>query len=98
MNILEGLDVNQIHRDLVDLNSKLQRMVDVIEVVKDRQEMMADDIAKIKNAVYNPDEGIYARLRELEGWKQTTSKIMWIFATSLIGLVTAMLLSDVLRG
>ena len=73
-------------------------MVDVIEVVKDRQEMMADDIAKIKNAVYNPDEGIYARLRELEGWKQTTSKIMWIFATSLIGLVTAMLLSDVLRG
>jgi len=95
---LEGLDVNQIHRDLVDLNSKLQRMVDVIEVVKDRQEMMADDIAKIKNAVYNPDEGIYARLRELEGWKQTTSKIMWIFATSLIGLVTAMLLSDVLRG
>lgn len=95
---MEGLDVNQIHRDLVDLNSKLQRMVDVIEVVKDRQEMMADDIAKIKNAVYNPDEGIYARLRELEGWKQTTSKIMWIFATSLIGLVTAMLLSDVLRG
>jgi hypothetical protein len=95
---LEGLDVNQIHRDLVDLNSKLQRMVDVIEVVKDRQEMMADDIAKIKNAVYNPDEGIYARLRELEGWKQTTSKIMWIFATSLIGLVTAVLLSDVLRG
>lgn len=95
---MEGLDVNQIHRDLVDLNSKLQRMVDVIEVVKDRQEMMADDIAKIKNAVYNPDEGIYARLRELEGWKQTTSKIMWIFATSLIGLVTAVLLSDVLRG
>ena len=81
---MEGLDVNQIHRDLVDLNSKLQRMVDVIEVVKDRQEMMADDIAKIKNAVYNPDEGIYARLRELEGWKQTTSKIMWIFYTSLL--------------
>ena len=95
---MEGLDVNQIHRDLVELNSKLQRMVDVIEVVKDRQEMMADDIAKIKNAVYNPDEGIYARLRELEGWKQTTSKIMWLFATSLIGLVTAALLSDVLRG
>ncbi len=95
---MDGLDVNQIHRDLVDLNSKIQRMVDVIEVVKDRQEEMADDINKIKNAVYNPDEGIYARLRELESWKQTTSKIMWIFATSLIGLTTAALLSDVMRG
>ena len=61
---MEGLDVNQIHRDLVDLNGKIQRMVDVIEMVKDRQEDMATDITQIKEAVYHPDEGIYARLRE----------------------------------
>ena len=95
---MEGLDVNQIHRDLVDLNGKIQRMVDVIEMVKDRQEDMATDITQIKEAVYHPDEGIYARLRELEGWKQTSSKIMWIFATSLIGLATAALLSGAIRG
>jgi hypothetical protein len=30
------------------------------------QERMGDDISKIKEAVYNPDEGLYARLRALE--------------------------------
>ena len=40
--------------------------MDGIDNIKDRQEEMADDSGKIKEAVYNPDEGIYARLRELE--------------------------------
>ena len=40
--------------------------MDGIDAVKDKQEEMADDIAKIKEAVYNPDEGLYARIRLLE--------------------------------
>ena len=45
--------------DLVELDGKLQRMMDGIDTVKERQGIMADDISKIKEAVYNPDEGIY---------------------------------------
>ena len=41
-------------------------MKQAIDTVKDKQEEMAEDIAKIKEAVYNPDSGLYARLRELE--------------------------------
>ena len=82
--------VNQLHLDLVELNGRMQRVVDIIENVKDRQEEMAEDIAKIKGAVYNPDEGIYARLRELESWKKNTSKVMWMIVTSLVGLGSAM--------
>ena len=72
---------------VTELNGKLQRMVDGIEVVKERQEMMAGDISKIKEIVYNPDEGIYARLKELENWKKTQTKVTWFFLTTLSGLL-----------
>lgn len=73
------------------LDGKLTRMLDTIETVKERQEGMADDISKIKEAVYNPDEGLYARVRELESWKSTQTKLMWILVTAAVGAITAML-------
>ncbi len=78
----------------VDLENKLDRLGDGIEFLKDRQEEMAIHIAKIKEAVYNPEEGIYARLRELEGWKRTHTKLMWLMTSSLIGLITAAIFSN----
>ncbi len=54
-----------------------------------KQDEMADDIAKIKEAVYNPDSGLYARLRELESWKETSSRLIWLIITSVAGLVVA---------
>ena len=71
---------------LIELNGKLERMMDGIEIVKERQVEMADDVAKIKEAVYNPDEGIYARIRELEAFKKQASKLIWIIVTTLVGL------------
>jgi len=47
---------------------------------------MGEDIVKIKEAVYNPDQGIYARIRELETFKKQSSKLIWIIMTTLIGL------------
>ena len=55
----------------------------------ERQEEMIDDIKMIKKAVYDPNEGLYARLRDLEQWKDTTSKVMWMVVTTVVGLVTA---------
>jgi|TARA_R100000008_G_C3526547_1_gene136903 hypothetical protein len=84
---------DEIQVDLIQLDGKLQRMMDGIETVKDRQENMASDILKIKEAVYNPDEGLYARLRELESWKENHSRLMWIVITSVVGLSTAAVIS-----
>ena len=77
---------SQAETALIELNGKFERMMDNIEIVKDKQEEMADDIAKIKEAVYNPDSGIYARIRELESFKRQASKVLWIVMTALIGL------------
>ena len=78
---------------LIQLNGKIETLMHGINSVKDKQDEMADDIVKIKEAVYNPDEGLYARLRELEAWKKSSAKLIWIIITALVGLSTASLWS-----
>ena len=85
-------------QSLVELNGKLERMMDGIESVKEKQNEMADGIDKIKEAVYNPDEGIYARLRELENWKETSSKLIWMIVASVIGLSATLIARVMLAG
>ena len=65
-----------------ELRGDLQRMAE-------KQDEMNADIKQIKEAVYNPDSGLYARLRDLEQWKETYSKVTWGVLTTLMGLVTA---------
>ena len=78
-----------------EVNGKLDGMKQTIDTVKEKQEEMAEDIAKIKEAVYNPDSGLYARLRELENWKQTSSIILWMIITSVISLVVAVVFKSI---
>ena len=76
-----------------DENTKIVQAIFELKVTIDhmveRQEEMVDDVKKIKEAVYNPDSGIYARLRALEQWKASQSKIQWALITSMVGLATA---------
>jgi len=81
-------DKYELKEAFIRLESQLERMMDGIDVVKDEIEAMAEDISKIKEAVYNPDEGIYARIRSLEAWKSTSARITWIMFTSIVGLAS----------
>jgi len=72
-----------------EMNGKFDQIMQKLETVKDKQDEMAEDITKIKDAVYNPDEGLYARLRELETWKNTSSRLIWLIITSIVGLTVA---------
>ena len=47
---------------MLEMQVKLDKVCNGIEVMQDKQEEMSQDIAKIKEAVYNPDQGLYARL------------------------------------
>lgn len=73
---------------LAHLDGKLDMLAMKIDELKDKQEDMAEDISKVKDAVYHPDEGLYARLRELEGWKKTSSKLLWMLISSMIGVIS----------
>ena len=79
-------------QQLLDVQSKLDKLCNGIDCVQVKQEEMSEDVAKIKEAVYKPDNGLYARLRELETWKSTSSKMIWTLFTSVIGLICAFIL------
>jgi hypothetical protein len=72
-----------------EIDGKFKQIMNKIDIVKDKQDEMADDIGKIKEAVYNPDSGLYARLRELESWKDTSGRLIWIIITTVVGLAAA---------
>ena len=80
---------------ILELNTKIDRVCNGIDVMQGKQEEMSEDIAKIKEAVYNPDQGLYARLRELESWKQTSSRMIWTLFTSVVGLIGAFVLKNI---
>ena len=83
---------------LIELNAKLERLLSGIETLGLNQERMCEDISKIKEAVYNPDEGLYARLRALEQWKDNTSKHQWLVSSSVVILMVKMFWDAMVQG
>ena len=53
-----GADTN-ISTCLLDLSNKIEQLIT-------SHKELAENIAKLKDAIYHPDEGIYSRIRELE--------------------------------
>ena len=75
-------ELNQLTTAILELKNEIIRMAE-------KQEEMVEDVKKIKEAVYNPDSGIYARLRALERWKETQAKIQWAVIMAIVTLGTA---------
>ena len=69
------------------------KIVDSLETVKETQARMCDDISKIKEAVYNPDTGLYARLRILEEDNKSKNKFLWLLLSLAIGSMGAAIIS-----
>jgi len=79
--------------NILELQARIEfleeKVLNSIEAVKENQERMCLDITKIKEAVYNPDDGLYARLRALEEQNKTYSKFLWLILTMGIGGLAA---------
>ena len=65
---------------IIEMKNNLERMAE-------KQEEMHEDVKKINEAIYNPDQGIYARLRAIENWKDSMSKVIWTIGTGFVALV-----------
>ena len=71
----------------MEIDFELQKISMGIDDIGEKQAEMAEDVKKIKDAVYHPDQGIYSRLKEIETWKKSIQKAMWMVASTTIGLV-----------
>ena len=73
---------------IVDLTMQVQRMAD-------KQDEMLEDVKKIKEAVYHPEQGLYARVRDLEQWQQGMAKIIWTVGLAVTGLIIQALYTNI---
>jgi chromosome segregation ATPase len=79
---------------LVEIKGQIQNIVDGIENVNEKQDALGEDISKIKEAVYHPDIGLYARLRELdarikdmEAFRGFAMKIFWSSGLAIVSVL-----------
>jgi peptidoglycan hydrolase CwlO-like protein len=86
LSMATGSELNELKEAITALDKKVDRMLSSIENLKEKQDDVAKDISKIKEAVYHPDDGIYARLKVIETWKENQTKATWIALTAVIGL------------
>ena len=75
-------EYQKLREVILELKSDIERMAE-------RQAEMIEDVKKIQEAIYNPDEGLYARIKSLEAWRDSTQRIVWVVTTTVGGLVTA---------
>ena len=80
-------------KKIIELEQKFllfeQKLLSGIDSIKDNQHEAVVAIVDIKEAIFDPDKGLFARVKEVETWKQTSSKLLWIITTSTVGLVLA---------
>jgi seryl-tRNA synthetase len=70
-------------RDLIiELDKKVDRVITNVETIKAKQEELNADIIKIKD----PDNGLFPRVKSLEEWRTTHSRITWAALSALIAL------------
>ena len=67
------------------------KIMDSLETVKENQEKMGEDISKIKEAMYTPDAGLYARLKIVEEQRKNSSRLVWFLFTLIVGSAGAAL-------
>tara|TARA_R100000152_G_C6568661_1_gene36805 strand:+ start:100 stop:375 length:276 start_codon:yes stop_codon:yes gene_type:complete len=85
--------VDDQQKKIMELEQKFllfeQKLLSGIDSIKDNQQEAVDAIVDIKEAIFDPDKGLFARVKEVETWKETSSKLLWIITTSTVGLVLA---------
>ncbi len=79
-------DIQSLKITLVEINHDLKVMVQ-------KQEDLHKDIRDVKSAIYNPESGLYTRIRDcderikdLESWQANVTKVLWTIATAVTGL------------
>jgi len=83
---IELFTVDMNNDQTQELREIILAMKHDLERIAERQTEMNDNLKKIKEAIYNPDEGLYARIKALEAWKETSSRIIWLIASTVAAL------------
>lgn len=81
--------------EMQELKDAIVNLTHQIERMAEKQETMFQDVRQIKEAIYNPEQGLYARVRDLEQWQAGMSKFIWSFGFAIVGLIIQALYTNI---
>jgi hypothetical protein len=62
-----------------------------LETKVDNFSIQLDEIEKKMDAIQEPEKGLYARVKELETWRNTASRVLWGIAAGIGSLLMILL-------
>ena len=89
------MDDNQYQLLATEVKASLDILSVKMDDLKEKQEEVANIINKVEKSLYAPDEGIYARIRDLEQWMKSASRMMWMLMTVTVGMLASFIKSGV---
>jgi hypothetical protein len=89
------MDDNQYQLLATEVKASLDILSVKMDDLKEKQEEVANIINKVEKSLYAPDEGIYARIRDLEQWKKSASRMMWMLMTVTVGMLASFIKSGI---
>ena len=60
--------------EMQDLKDAIVNLTMQVQRMSDKQDEMLSDVRTIKDAVYHPEQGLYARVRDLEQFTEGCEK------------------------
>lgn len=70
-----------------ELEIKLNDILSSIRAIKERQEQTCEAVRKVNEGLYEPDKGLFSRVRSVEAWKESSAKFYWTLITSIVALI-----------
>ena len=89
------MDENQYQLLATEVKASLDLLAVKMDDIKEKQEEVAAVVNRVEKSLYEPDEGLYARVRDLEQWKKNQSKMMMMVGTATLSMVVYFIKSAV---
>jgi len=94
MGMAEPLNLYELAARVKFLEEKI---MGGIEHLKESHIALQEDVTQIKEAVYEPDKGLYARLKVVENTRKSDSKVIWLIFSGISGSAITVLFSYLMK-
>jgi|688.fasta_scaffold301474_5 hypothetical protein len=115
-------EFTELKDSIASIDKKVDRMMNLINNLKERNDDIGKDISRIKDNLYDPNDGLftkvrdldsqkhvtsglnidmthikdpesglYVRMKALESWKETYSKVTWVFFSTILVVIAKQL-------
>jgi hypothetical protein len=81
------MEDNQFKVLATEVKAGLELLSVKMDDIKEKQEEVASIVNRVEKSLYEPDAGLYARVRDLEQWKKNQSKQMAMVGTATLSML-----------